>query len=151
MPIFDSTKPGRMETILLKDKQVFPDDKVLNAILGESYYAYSELIKTVTGDEFGLSPQWNYYNDGKAWLCKVVFKKKTVFWVSVWEGYFKAAFYFTERNCDGIDGLDIAPEIKQSFKLATHIGKLIPLALSVRSSDQLPDLLRIIAYKKGLK
>ncbi|HSO78396.1 MAG TPA: DUF3788 family protein [Bacteroidales bacterium] len=140
-----------MDTILLKDKQVFPEDKVLNAILGDSYYAYAGLIKTVTGDKFGLSPQWNYYNDGKAWLCKVVFKKKTVFWLSVWEGYFKVAFYFTEKSCDAIGGLEIAPEIKQSFMSADHIGKLIPLVVSVRSSDQLPDLYRIIAYKKGLK
>jgi len=140
-----------METMLLRDKQTIPDDKVLKTALGESYAAYAGLMKTVTADEFGLSPQWNYYNDGKAWLCKVVFKKKTVFWVSVWEGYFKVAFYFTERNSDGIDGLDIAPEIKLSFRSADHIGKLIPLAISVRSSDQLPDLLRIIAYKKGLK
>jgi Protein of unknown function (DUF3788) len=140
-----------METILLKDERAFPDDKVLKTALGDSYAAYSALINTVTADEFGLLPQWNYYNDGKAWLCKVVYKKKTVFWLSAWEGYFKAAFYFTEKNCDGIDGLEIAPEIKQSFKSANHIGKLIPLALSIRSRNQLPDLLRIIAYKKGLK
>lgn len=140
-----------METILLKDKQVFPDDKVLKTALGESYTAYYELIKTVTADEFGLSPQWNYYNDGKAWLCKVGYKKKTVFWLSVWEGYFKTAFYFTESNCDAIEGLEIAPEIKQSFRSATHIGKLIPLVISVKSNIQLPDLLRIIAYKKSLK
>lgn len=140
-----------MDTISLKDKQVFPDDEVLNAVLGESFSAYAGLMKTVTGDELGLSPQWNYYNDGKAWLCKVVFKKKTVFWLSVWEGYFKVAFYFTEKNCDAICGLDIAPEIKQAFMSANHIGKLIPLVVSVRSSDQLPDLLRIITYKKGLK
>lgn len=140
-----------METILLKDKQVFPDDEVLKTSLGDSYTAYCELIKTVTADEFGLSPQWNYYNDGKAWLCKVVYKKKTVFWLSVWEGYFKAAFYFAERNCEAIEGLEIAPEIKQSFRSATHIGKLIPLVISVISSDQLPDLLSIIEYKKGLK
>ncbi|PKP08994.1 MAG: hypothetical protein CVU09_13085 [Bacteroidetes bacterium HGW-Bacteroidetes-4] len=37
--------------------------------------------------------QWRYYNDGKAWLCKVSYKKKTVFWLSVWEAYFKVAFY----------------------------------------------------------
>jgi len=140
-----------METILLKDKQVVPDDNVLKTALGESYTAYDALIKNVTAGESGLLPQWNYYNDGKAWLCKVGYKKKTVFWLSVWDGYFKAAFYFTERNCDAIEGLEIAPEIKQSFNSASHIGKLIPLVFNVRSSNQLPDLLRIIEYKKGLK
>lgn len=140
-----------METMLLRDKQITPEDNVLMAALGESYPAYAGLMKTVTGDEYGLLPQWNYYNDGKAWLCKVVFKKKTVFWLSVWDGYFKAGFYFTEKTGSGIDGLEIVPEIKQSFKSADHIGKLIPLSFSVRNTNQLPDLLRVIEYKKGLK
>lgn len=140
-----------METMLLRDKQIFPEDKVLIAALGDSYPAYAGLMKSVTGDEYGLLPQWNYYNDGKAWLCKSVFKKKTVFWLSVWEEYFKVSFYFTEKHCIGIEGLNIDPEIKQSFKSANHIGKLIPLSISVRSSAQLPDLFRIIEYKKSLK
>ena len=140
-----------METILLKDRQVFPDDNILRNTLGDSFPAYEEMMKTITGQEYGLIPQWNYYNDGKAWLCKAVFKKKTVFWLSVWDRYFKTAFYFTTRNCSGIEELDIDPDIKQTFKAAKPTGKLIPLVLKMGSNKHLPDLIKIIEYKKSLK
>jgi len=140
-----------METILLRDSQVFPDDNILGVTLGASFSAYDQMMKRVTALEYGLMPQWNYYNDGKAWLCKVVFKKKTVFWLSVWDGYFKTAFYFTEKNSGGIEELDIDPHIKQSFKAARPTGKLIPLVLQISSIEQLPDLMKIIEYKKSLK
>ncbi|MBE0666278.1 MAG: DUF3788 family protein [Bacteroidales bacterium] len=140
-----------METLLLKDRLVFPDDKILRDTLGESFPAYEEMMKTITGPEYGLTPQWNYYNDGKAWLCKAVFKKKTVLWLSVWDRYFKTAFYFTERNSGGIEELEIDPDIKQTFKSAKPTGKLIPLVLNISSIKQLSDLIKIIEYKKSLK
>ncbi|TFH46666.1 MAG: DUF3788 family protein [Bacteroidia bacterium] len=145
------SKNGIMETILLKDKQVFPDDKILRETLGASFSAYEEMMKTITDLEYSLIPQWNYYNDGKAWLCKAVFKKKTVLWLSVWDSYFKTAFYFTEKNSGGIEELDIDPQIKQTFKAARPTGKLIPLVLMISSNKHLPDLMKIIEYKKSLK
>ena len=140
-----------METPILKDPQVFPDEKVLKNALADSYKAYEEMIKTITGPEYGLVPQWNYYKDGKAWLCKVGFKKKTVFWLSVWDGYFKAGFYFVERHCPGVLELDIDKSIKEDFKSKKPIGTLFPLAIEMRRIEQVKDLLTVIEYKKSLK
>ncbi len=140
-----------METPLLNDPQIFPDEKILKNAMGDSYKAYEEMIKTITGPEYGLVPQWNYYKDGKAWLCKVAFKKKTVFWLSVWDGYFKAGFYFVEKHCPGILGLDIDKSIKEEFKSKKPIGTLFPMAITVTSKEQIKDLLAVINYKKGLK
>ena len=140
-----------METIALKDPKVAPSEKVLQDALGKSYTAYNHLMNTITGKEYALEPHWNYYNDGKAWLCKVQFKKKTVFWLSVWERYFKLGFYFTEKNCKSILELDIDDNIKKEFKEGKPIGKLLPLGLSIHKKSELKDALKIIEHKKGLK
>lgn len=140
-----------METPSLNDPQIFPDGKILKNTLGDSYKAYEEMIGTINGDEYGLVPQWNYYKDGKAWLCKVGYKKKTVFWLSVWDGYFKAGFYFVERHCPGVLELDIDKRIKEEFNSKKPIGTLFPLAITVTSKEQIKDLLSVINYKKGLK
>jgi hypothetical protein len=140
-----------METPLLNDAQVFPDEKVLKNAMGESYKAYEEMIGIITGADYELVPQWNYYKDGKAWLCKVGFKKKTVFWLSVWDGYFKAGFYFVERHCPGVLELDIDKSIKEEFKSKKPFGTLFPLAIEMRREEQIKDLLAVIDYKKGLK
>lgn len=140
-----------MEAPLLKDPAVSPTKKVLENVLGKSYPAYEELIATIENKDCGLSPQWNYYNDGKAWLCKVQFKKKTIFWLSIWDKYFKMGFYFTEKNCKGIFELDVEDSIKKEFKANKPIGKLLSLGLSINKKSQLKDALKIVEYKKNLK
>ena len=140
-----------METTLLKDPAVRPTTEVLNKLLGKAFPAFDTLMTTITGPEFELDPQWKYYNDGKAWLCKVQYRKKTVFWLSVWDKYFKTGFYFTEKNLGGIHELPIDEKIKEDFKGSKHIGNLIPLVISVTKKSQLNDVLEIIEYKKNLK
>ena len=140
-----------METMQLKDPQILPTGEVLAKAMGDSYPVFDKLIKTITNPAFGLVADWHYYNDGKAWLCKVVCKKKTVFWLSVWDGYFKTTFYFTEKNYSGIFEMEIDENIKKDFNARNPIGKLLPLSFEMKKKGQLPDLLKIIEYKKGLK
>jgi hypothetical protein len=136
-----------MESMVLKDPAIYPGKPVLQKALAGSYPAYKELINIISEKEYGLVPDWRYYNDGKAWLCKVVHKKKTIFWLSVWDGYFKTGFYFTEKSGAAISSLDIDPDIKKSFTNAKPIGRLIPLAFIIKESNQLKDLLKVVKYK----
>lgn len=140
-----------MEKPLLNDKNVPVSDEVLQQCLGESYPAYRKMLEIVTGEEYGLIPEWRYYNDGKAWLCKMVYKKKTIFWLSVWDGFFKAGFYFVERHCQGIHELEISENIKQELKKSGPFGTLYPVGLVLSREEHIPDLLKIIEYKKKLK
>jgi len=139
-----------MDNQLLREKEVPPTEEVLKKALKSSYGAYSELIEKITAPG-GIEPVWNYYNDGKAWLCKMVFKKKTVFWLSVWDGFFKAGFYFTEKNSAGIMQLDIDNRIREEFRSHKPTGKLLPLPFRISKKDQLKDLMTVIEYKKTLK
>jgi len=140
-----------MDKPLLNDPAVPPSPEVLKNALGASYKVYEKTLAAITGEPYGLVPEWRYYNDGKAWLCKVVFKKKTIFWLSVWDGFFKAGFYFVERHLEGIYELGVDESIKQELKKAKPFGTLFPVTLSIKKPDQISDLLSIIDYKKSLK
>jgi hypothetical protein len=140
-----------MEVQLLKEKEVFPSREVLQDVLDKVYDVWAELETTVTQGEFALTLDWNYYRDGKSWFCKVCHKKKTVFWLSVWEGFFKTAFYFTEKHMQGIADLDISERIKEDFCRMKPIGKLLPMVISIDKQEQLVDLLKIVKFKKNAK
>lgn len=140
-----------METLLLREASLKPTNEVLASVLGKTYPVFDQLIQTVTSDEWQLVPVWNYYKDGKAWLCKVQYKKKTVFWLSVWDFGFKTGFYFTAKNVDGIFQLPIEEEIKKDFRNSKPIGKLIPLVLSVSKKSLLKDVLTVTRYKKTVQ
>jgi hypothetical protein len=140
-----------MDVIRLTDPDKYPGEGLLGEILGDSFPVYEAVMNSVTGIEYGLEPLWRFYNDGKAWLCKVVFKKKTIFWLSVWDGYFKVAFYFNERHCAGIRELDIDPGITDALSVAKPFGTLYPVVLEMRKKEQISDLLILADYKKRLR
>ena len=138
--------------MLLRNPEVFPSDQVLKEELGEAVYStLVSFTETISGPEYGLATEWRYYNDGKAWLCKVTHKKKTILWLSIWEGFFKLSFYFTDKHLEGIASLDISESIKQKFAQAKTIGRLIPLIFDIKSNEQLQDLLTVVRFKKNLK
>ncbi|MFB6319452.1 DUF3788 family protein [Saccharicrinis sp. FJH54] len=135
----------------LRDSEVEPTDDVLKQVLGENVFpVFSELRQTVEHD-FDFELLWHYYKDGGAWLCKVVHKKKTIFWLSVWDKHFKVSFYFTEKTRPGVTELNINDDLKKSMFSSKMSGKLIPLTFQMNNAEQLSDLLEVTKYKKGLK
>ena len=57
-----------METQLLRDPGIIPSAEVLKDALGNGVHkVFESLINTITGTEYGLTYEWNYYNDGKVW------------------------------------------------------------------------------------
>lgn len=137
--------------MLLRDADIFPSNKILEDALGEGFYVLVSFLETITNNEYALTLEWRYYNDGKAWLGKAVYKKKTIFWLSVWEGFFKTSFFFTEKHLQAIAELDISETIKDEFAKAKTIGKLIPMIFDVNKENQLGDLLTVVWFKKSLK
>ena len=136
---------------LLNDREQYPDEQVLESVLKTSFPAYQTLIEQITGESYGFIHQWRYYRDGGAWLCNVAHKKKTVFWLSAWDGFFKTTFYFTEKTGAGIASLEVKQELKDTFKENRLIGKLKPLTVFIHNEDELNDLLILAEYKMKIK
>jgi len=140
-----------METLMMRDEQISPSANALEEALKESYPAYEQWMRTLTSPEQGYAPEINYYRDGKAWLCKGIHKKKTVFWLSYWDGFFKITFYFNEKTAADFLNLDIASQLKEDFRNNKPVGKSRPFTMIVRHPEQLADLLKVADYKRSLK
>jgi Protein of unknown function (DUF3788) len=138
-----------MEIQLLKDPDILPTKEVLEKVLGNEYLVFREFMNTAESEELKLKPEWRYYKDGKAWLCKITFRKKTVVWLSVWSDCFKLGLYFTEKSGKGIPELKIDDSIKEFYLNHKPIGKLKPIVVEVRSKSQLVDIITLIKYKIG--
>lgn len=139
-----------MEKPLLNDPDLYPEKDILSHALGNTYPVFQSLLTTITGEPLMLQPAWRYYKDGMAWLCKVTHKNKTVFWLSVWDGFFKITFYFTEKTGSGINDLGIDQKLLKNFQKSEPIGKLIPLSIAVSREDQIGDVLKIAVHKMKL-
>lgn len=136
--------------MLLRDPDIFPTETVLRKELGDNVFKVLDtLFTTVLSLEFGLSIEWRYYNDGRAWLCKATHKKKTIFWLSIWENIFKVSFYFTEKYVETIKELDIEKTIINTFAETKPIGRLIPMIFNIDNQEHLKDLFTVIRFKKS--
>ncbi len=122
-----------METQLLREKATPPGDDILSDPL---YLALME----------GLQPEWRYYNDGRAWLCKVGDGRKTIFWFSVWEGFFRVSFYFLERHLEGLAALETT-----RGRLEKEWGKMLPLFFDVRDMQTVAEIQKVAQFKKNAK
>lgn len=138
-----------MEAPILKDKNIFPTPEVLADMLGTSYPAFEEF--SASAEKAGLTLEWNYYNDGKAWLCKILSKKKNLGWLIVYPNFFRINAYFAERHLERIAEMDITESIKEEFYQQKPSGKLIQMSINITDKDQVKDALTMILFKKGLK
>ena len=135
------------EIQLLRVKDVYPNASVLTEALGKDVFEVYEALMNMS-DELEFSPEWRYYNDGKAWLCKVTYKKKTIFWLSIWNKCIKTSLYFTLRTAPGILELDLPPEVSDSFRNARPIGKLIPYVYDITKREDLVVFQKVAVYKQ---
>jgi hypothetical protein len=137
-----------METQLLRDPEIFPSREVLKNTLGEVYDVLEALETKLMQKEITSSFDWTYYKDGKSWLCKVAHRKKTIFWLSIWEGFFQTSFFFLERHLEGIAALQIK---ENSFTMAKEFGKMLPLIFKINKHEQIEDLLKMVEFKMKSK
>lgn len=96
--------PVKKAMPVLGDPLIFPDDTVLASHLGRSMAAYRALLewmKTTYPEALG---GWKYYRDGKSWLFNASRKKKTLFWLSAGDGWFRTTCYFSMRHRDFLLG-----------------------------------------------
>ncbi|TVR53836.1 MAG: DUF3788 family protein [Spirochaetaceae bacterium] len=133
-----------INTIELKDEQVYPDSQVLERVLGKSYAAYCELLALY--DRMELEPEWRYYKDGKAWLCKVQKKKRTVVWMSAWNGFMQAAVYFPDKDIDEILALGIEETTREKIRTTKNVGKTRPCIFEIRDTGDLVDLETVMQF-----
>jgi hypothetical protein len=136
-------------TIQLREESIFPDDAVLADILGDSFTAYQALIKLF--DENQLSHQWRYYKDGKAWLCKVQKKDKTIVWMSAWKGFVKATIYIPEKYIDQVFALEISEDRKEYFRQSKNMGKSRACTFEIKSDEVLDDFNKVMQVKFTIK
>lgn len=141
-----------METINnieLRDGSVYPDEQLLKSVLGRAYNAYCALLNLF--NDHNLKHEWRYYKDGKAWLCKVQKKERTIVWMSAWKGYMQATIYFPDKYIDKVYCLDINEEIIMRIKKTKNIGKSKPCIFEIRTVGILKDFENVMILKIDTK
>jgi len=107
--------------------------------------------------------EWRYYTDGKAWLGKGLYKwlgvrggqkVTTVFWLSIWEAFFKITIYIPEKARDDLFSLPLNNTVKQMINDSKQMGnrlKFFPLVFELDSNELFGQIHILFDFKKSLK
>ena len=134
-----------INTIELTDKAVYPDDAVLKKVLGRSYSAYCALLELF--DRNGMQYEWRYYLDGKAWLCKVQMKKRTIVWMSAWKSFMQATVYIPEKYLERLYEIPVSEETREKIRTTRNVGKSKPCTFEIRNQKVLKDLDKVMQFR----
>ena len=136
-----------MNRPLLNDKNEYPNDDVLVRYLGKTKAIWDAFVVEISSTFPSMSFEWKFYNNGKSWLCKLVHKKKTMCWISIWENYFKVGFYFTDKDNKAITGLKIDQRLKDSYRSTKSSGRFKPLTIDVKTKKALLNIIELTRYR----
>lgn len=134
----------------LKDPSTPPTPTVLKAILKTRYAVLEELLSRLV-PSLEINHEWRFTRDGHAWVCRLHRGKKTIAWLSVWEGGAKLAFYFNAKNAHTVNHLAISEKLKAELRTAKPIGQLRPLVIVLQRKTQLKDVSVLLTHKAALK
>ena len=119
------------EMQLLRDVNIEPTSTNIATGLGFANDAYVIFLEKLKEHDIELA--WRYYNDGKAWLGKGLYKwttrretqkETTAFWLSIWEGFFKVTIYIPEKYRLDALSLPVSDNMKETIEDAKQMGKL---------------------------
>ena len=137
-----------MEKPCLSDKDEVPDDEVLRRVLGNAKRVWDAFMEMIAERGALFSGEWRYYNDGKNWLYKLVKKKKTVCWVSVYPRAFKATFYFPDRAEGLIRASQLKAQYVDQFVGGKRYGKIRGITVTLTRRADLDAVRALIEMKE---
>jgi hypothetical protein len=139
------------ENLMLPDKQIIPTDDYIFSIIGEKKVLWQAIMNYVSENYKDMSGSWNYYNDGKQWLFKMVQKKKTIFWAAVLKDTFRVTFYFGDKAEPLIDASELPKTIKDDFKNGKRYGKIRAASLKMSDLSDVESVKKLIQIKLKIK
>lgn len=140
-----------IEKLVLSDKNVPVDDNLLSTVLADKMPLWKKLMSEISGRYAGSTGDWNYYNDGKQWLFKMVLKKKTLFWGAVHSDTFRITFYFGDKAEPVLDQSDLPQAVKDDFKTAKRYGAIRAISTKIMNNDDLDIVFTLAEIKSKLK
>ena len=148
------------EQQLFRDENIKPTGKNIAESIGLAKNAYESFTQELKNHDIQMD--WRYYNDGKAWFGKGLYKWSTIrgtqkettaFWLSIWDGFFKVAIYIPEKNRSEVLKFSLNNEVMKMVKGSKQMGKLkfFPLIFDLYSDELFDDIFALIDFRKTLK
>ena len=135
------------EEKVFNKKDYMPDEEMVRKALGSSY-AYLENIRQFVKEEIGETvEEWKFYGQKLGWTLKKYLKKRNLFFIGMYPGYFRIAFVFGDRAANNVFDSDIAEVLKKELSEARKYAEGRGINIKVDDDTYLDDIKELIRIK----
>jgi hypothetical protein len=136
-----------MSENVFKSKETKPDEEMIRGTLGANY-AQLENLRQFLKDEIGeTTEEWKYYGQKLGWTLKTFLKKRNLFFIGMYEGYFNIAFVFGDKAVNRVLDSEIDPSLKKELAEARKYAEGRGISIKVDNPDCLDDIEELIRIK----
>lgn len=135
---------------ILKDQTEFPTvENLAKHLSKENLSLYQQLLTKLHENTY--MEDWNYYKDGYNWLSKILFKKKNLGWISIWETGVKVTVFFSERVWPQLVANELFAKLEANEASIQKNGKLNTVLIPIQDQASLQTAVELVNFKKKLK
>jgi hypothetical protein len=130
-----------------KEKNLVPDEQSIRETL-KSNYIHLEAIRSYIAGSIGeTKEEWKYYGAKYGWNLKNFYKKRNLYFIGMYDGYFKISFVFGERAFNAIMGSEISADLKTELSKARKYAEGRGLSIDVHDDTNLNDIKKLLQIK----
>ena len=128
-------------------KETMPNEEMINEVLG-SNYAHLQEIRLFIAEEIGdTTEEWKFYGKKLGWTLKKFYKKRNLFFIGTYRGYFKISFVFGERAAENVFNSGISAALKKELSEARKYAEGRGISINVENDGSLDDIKELIRIK----
>jgi len=124
-----------------------PTEKRMVEVLGATY-EYLEGLRNFLRKEIGETvEEWKYYGVKNGWILKTFLKKRNMFFIGIYEGYFRITFVFGDRAVQSVMESEVTEDTKRSLQEARKYAEGRGISFEVGDDSHLSDIEHLIKIK----
>jgi hypothetical protein len=136
-----------MSENVFRIKEKKPTDEMVLEKIGSNFdhlQTIRDHIRETLGD---TTEEWKFYGQKHGWTLKKFYKKRNLFFMGVYDGYFQMGFLFGERACQAVMNSGISENLKAELKGARKYAEGRGLRIRVDGPGHLEDIRELIRIK----
>jgi hypothetical protein len=124
-----------------------PGEEEVADVLGSNY----ELLNSIRDHVFETlgetMEEWKYYGAKNGWTLKNLYKKRNLYFIGIYPGYFRIVFVFGDRAVEKVASANISPVLKEELANTKKYAEGRGLNIKVDCPEILNDIRQLIRIK----
>ena len=104
-----------MSEIQFTVKNEPPNEDRIKEILKDKYLILDAIRKFIRESIGETVEEWKYYGVKNGWVLKTFLKKRNLFFIVIYDAYFRISFVFGDKAVDSILESNVSDECKRSL------------------------------------